>query len=502
MSFVTKLFSSSSSSTPKECTADKHLKNPDLYCNQCKNTCCSKCFKSHSSHADKIVDIDQILSDSSVSNNIEGIIKFIDINKTKSIEIQQEFQSTIDTEYQEELLKITNYFKQLHDALHYREVDLKRELKSHYDENQEHFVTLTSALESNVHKCQEIISTLKDSNDNADVTIKKFNEFRLICIEAQKQLNITDNLFVPHKFKEAPVTEFDNLMGRNYIRSQLKGQQEKNQSIYMFYGTELKKFDLKTKKLELVPGISIPAGEKKLDSIWQSMCSTDKHLYIFSKAKWYKYEPESKVWSVKAMPMDNGGYQPVFYDGKKYIYILGGYINAVFHLNVHRFDITTEEFEMNFTTLNSGHQNTPFIINGDENQIYLCGGYHNKDTDALDIIDVEKKTVRTFRHFAPDGFPNLTSGCYIPFTDSIYMITREYLFFRFDMKEQKSYALSNPKGNSYYNRLLFDGDNTIYLISTKLKIMYEYNINTNVWSTTINDNFSPTSAYGSTLSPF
>ncbi|KYR01615.1 hypothetical protein DLAC_01615 [Tieghemostelium lacteum] len=483
------------------CTADKHLKNPDLFCNQCITTCCSKCFKSHSAHAEKIVDIDQILSESSVTNNIDGIMKFIEENSEKKLLIEETFKFTVEEEYQEEQQKITNYFKKLHDALHYREVDLKKELKSHFDDNQEQFVTMTSVMENNVKKCKEIIGDL-DSNKDQDNSIKKFNEFKILNLEFQKQLGADPKVspFVPYKFREVPLLEFDQIISRSIIKQFTnQGQARVYKNVYLYTNNSMQRFDFATKKLEKVDFVPM---DIKLDSIWQSMCSTDTNLYIFSKKNWCKWDPETTKWTVKPLPneTDNGGYQPAFYDGKKHIYLLGGYKGTTFYLNVTRFNIETEEFEFDFAKLNSSHQNDPIIIDGDEKMIYLCGGYHNKDTDTLDVLNVDTKQVVTEHHFAGDGFPNVTTGCYIPATNSIYMITREYLFFRYDVVTKTVYKLATAKGNGYYNRLFFDGDNTMYLTSTNLSNIHEYNINTNNW--TIGEAFHPSSAYSFAMTTF
>lgn len=474
-----------------ECFGDKHVKNQDLFCNECGIRVCSKCFKKHSAHAEQIVDIDQLLLDS--QNSIDNVVKFIDENVQRKNQLGQMFHGHIDQDFDSENNKITEYFKNLHDSLHYKEVDLKRELKSHYDENYEAFVKMSSIIENNVHQSQEILKLLDQNKDDSEMVLKKFNDFKILS--QTSKLDILS--FTQHKFKDVPYNDFETIVNKNVIKPPTHLDSNNNLYIYLFYN-ELERFNLKTKKLEKV---ETKPMERRPESIWQSMCSTSKHLYIFNNSWWWKYEPSTESWSVHTVPdnQDLGGYQPVFYDGKKHIYLLGGYKGSIFYLDVTRFDIETETFEFNFAKLNSSHQNNPVIINGDEKKIYLCGGYHNKDTDTLDLLDVDARTVTTLHTFRGNGFPNLTTGCYVPATNSIYMITREYLFFRYDMQERKVIPLANPTGNGYYNKLFFDGENTMYLMSTKLKGLWEYNIERNLWSLTISD-FNPNSGWGSTLS--
>ncbi|KYQ91958.1 hypothetical protein DLAC_07199 [Tieghemostelium lacteum] len=133
----------------KICTVSNHLIKAEHYCELCYEIICLKCFKKHEKH--KVVAVKQLYSK---LNNLTN-------EKEKNLEV---FTSDIQTQYDQQVATITSFFRDLHDQLYFKEVELKRELKSHYDDNLEQYTTVLSNLDQNIDLLNKITKEYENMN--------------------------------------------------------------------------------------------------------------------------------------------------------------------------------------------------------------------------------------------------------------------------------------------------------------------------------------------------
>ncbi|KYQ89007.1 FNIP repeat-containing protein [Tieghemostelium lacteum] len=80
----------------------------------------------------------------------------------------------ITTQYEKQVELVDKVFRELHDQLHLKQVDIKRELKSHLEENSEKHTMEISGLDNDITQLTDIINTLstdqkvKSENQNID----------------------------------------------------------------------------------------------------------------------------------------------------------------------------------------------------------------------------------------------------------------------------------------------------------------------------------------------
>ncbi|KYQ92941.1 hypothetical protein DLAC_05539 [Tieghemostelium lacteum] len=163
------------------CTPEKHLKPLEIFCRDCNVYFCLKCLAIHKSH--EIVDgenyFDEVMQQSEKLK--EQFKEQLILKKDEKKDKEEHFQNEITTQYEKQVELVDKVFRELHDQLHVKQVNIKRELKSHLEENSEKHTMEISGLDNDITQLINIINALstdqkgKSENQNID-KVKLINQ--------------------------------------------------------------------------------------------------------------------------------------------------------------------------------------------------------------------------------------------------------------------------------------------------------------------------------------
>ncbi|KYQ91624.1 actin binding protein E [Tieghemostelium lacteum] len=197
-----KLFSKEKNS--EKCTATIHLKESDMYCRECAAVLCKKCLKSHHKHT--IIDIDDLFVEVvNQSGEIERLKKSIMEKESDKVLIQKTFTKDIQEEHDKEIESISKYFRDLHDQLHVKEVELKRELNSYHDDNTEKLVECLSKLDMEIQHSNDFLKEINIMKEQSEpdkmIFVEKYIQVARHLLQVKSPNNIYSDY---HKFKVNP----------------------------------------------------------------------------------------------------------------------------------------------------------------------------------------------------------------------------------------------------------------------------------------------------------
>ncbi|KYQ91611.1 Kelch repeat-containing protein [Tieghemostelium lacteum] len=498
-----------------KCQNNIHLKVAELYCSSCMCLVCSRCFSGHLQH--QVGSLDDIYED--VLKEIKTVASDIKTAITQKTEEKEKnkviFETSITTHYDNQLSTITDYFRNLHDSLHYKEVELKRELKSYHDDNIQYYTEQLSKLDNQISESHQFIQRISNSNlptENVELNIKFdliqsyfsskkiFKEKNEIgTAETETQTKNQDKQEELDKYQiyflKATETNSNTLLDSLFLQK----SKSKGTRIIVFgeRGTEIftrGRDSIYNKTLLLPHGSPNECSmQKNTYYMYQSNSFADKTYCFFKNNFWELNHDDAKPrWIIRASPIPHSALSTI-YDGVDSIYIFGGFDGLTStHLNsIWRFNVKTEKFELLPCTLPVA--GCVFSLSVHENKIYVVGGYgkaYGGAIDRIDVLDTTTKTVTNICILKDVGFPIKLSfvGVYVHKLNCVYILD-ENRFYQYSLETKqlvKIYDLStiNIIGPSQYHKAKFyyDGDNTLHLFTSASKDLYTYNISENTWS--------------------
>ncbi|KYQ92052.1 meprin and TRAF domain-containing protein [Tieghemostelium lacteum] len=237
------------------CKSEKHKSTIDMYCKECNKFICLKCFKNHLSHAtNNIMVITDLVEER--PKIIEDLRIFSKETEHKKIQNDEIFKSSVQDPYDQNFLKISNYFRSVHDALHFKEVELKRELSSHYDENRENYIKLVSKMEHDIKNSNILFKELKinqnmnnnsnnsSSSNNNNIYLDFFkNSVRSKMLLATEKSEY-EFKYDTHLFQEGstPVSKFTDLIELIHIDNESENQPRKSPEPQSLFPLIIKEF--------------------------------------------------------------------------------------------------------------------------------------------------------------------------------------------------------------------------------------------------------------------
>ncbi|KYQ89280.1 hypothetical protein DLAC_09940 [Tieghemostelium lacteum] len=482
------------------CKKNQHLRAAEMYCKDCFQLLCLKCLKQHSTHF--IVDVHE---DEEVKSCLEDthlleeqLKKLITSSQDQRESNIQSFNDITLEPFQKETDKISVFFRNLHDSLHVKEVELKRELKSYFDDNQENLILCNSKLDDNLVKSQNLIQALTTAKQDTTSTL---NESLIkLSMETKKFLAATSsngeelNKNINYFHGASSLNAFDELIGSFTIkkrRAYTPGPHKHTRARYIYcYGSEFERYDLlEDYKLEKIPVLGDKLSNRMYLNVRQSMMvSTSDNLFIFCHANYWKYTPETKTWFMGTFDngYEGGTCQSAIWDGGNYIYLFGGSVRSVNHSHINRFNIIESTFEYQYHNLRFPCRNlTPLLVPG-EDQIYLISGYSQTSNlvDYIDLYDLKTNSIMQITNHTthPQHPQMIISAVYVHFQKCIYLLTYTHQFFKFDLATSIFTSITSPLNESDLDSRLLYFDNTIYLIPKGIRAVHEFSIIDNKWS--------------------
>ncbi|KYQ93969.1 hypothetical protein DLAC_04860 [Tieghemostelium lacteum] len=234
------------------CTVERHIKSQDLFCIDCVVTLCSKCLSGHKLHDTIDIDdfYDEIKHHKDDNKNIAQLLKELEQEKTNQ---QNNYHKEVEIQYEKQINLIDKKFRELHDLLHFRQVDIKRELKSQYDDNSEKYAILLSQLDyqilqlstsqsSNNYKNDEnnkistitkyikslqLSESLKNNNSNNNNNNNNYNsEFKILSI-SENDFDVVQNSILQLQCKESTA-----IIAKPKQQPQIEQLQQHNTSVH------------------------------------------------------------------------------------------------------------------------------------------------------------------------------------------------------------------------------------------------------------------------------
>ncbi|KYQ92440.1 hypothetical protein DLAC_06420 [Tieghemostelium lacteum] len=129
------------------CTIDNHINTQEIFCKDCKAALCLSCLNLHNKHDTIYIDdFYEEIQENAQSIRSKSTQYCTEIESDKYIQ-SSHFQKEITKQYEDEISLVDKLFNELHDQLHFKQMDIKRELKSYFDDNIEKHTMFISELD-------------------------------------------------------------------------------------------------------------------------------------------------------------------------------------------------------------------------------------------------------------------------------------------------------------------------------------------------------------------
>ncbi|KYQ89045.1 hypothetical protein DLAC_10269 [Tieghemostelium lacteum] len=323
------------------CKDGKHFKSL-LYCFSCKTeSFCKrcKCYPDHKGHEFVEIDIFYVEMVKNSSIHMDTIKSRISNQQKQREDIEKEFREQVEEFYRVQVEDIGKHFRELHDQLHFKELELKRELKSYHDENVELYMTKLSELDKQLHQFTSALESHKQlvSNNNLDNKVSLIENHISAVNELKRKRDPIDYVIM------TPILKY------NPDEMQLVTKEDK-WARYFF------NFLIPTKEIERVDIIDDTSTIQKFEESpeWGftnvSKCQVDDLLYyVFGEGKYFvvNIEPfntkEKPEWSQGLLNFGNPyaySTHNTIYDGIGTIYFAGGYsIENINYIDLYRINV-------------------------------------------------------------------------------------------------------------------------------------------------------------------
>ncbi|KYQ89013.1 hypothetical protein DLAC_10233 [Tieghemostelium lacteum] len=482
------------------CTENNHVSSLNTHCKYCKTNICHNCEDVHKEHY--TIPIDQYQEElngqsKAISNYLESYLKCLKERKL----FNDSFFTKIKDKYEKQVEDVDKLFRDFHDQLHVKQVELKRELKSYYEENSEKYTICQSQLELDIASIDEKFKEMS----RIDTTQFNVDQSRLIT-------NYMENPIVDNKSKtfyelptldfEAIGNKFENRMTKIKIKSiskkacPIKFSEKlvfddipinKSQNLYLYNRTTglevLGLFDeFKVTQVQSSPAIS-PAS---LFPYWQTM-SDQSLLYLIAgdKIAYLNNKKNDPTWIIKQVPqLCEYEFRSSISDNKGNIYMIGDKLGSGSWSNIYTMSIGN--FEIKHIGTIKGYSNWQTLSFGSGSWLYICSGFKT-NVLKFNIKTYQLESLGSLIPIVSTSLLNTSYSCYAG--NLIFVISNiEPRFIEYNIKLNRSKILELDSKvipcHNYNNlaKILYDHDQYIYYFVIGAKCISRYNILQNEWS--------------------
>ncbi|KYQ89638.1 prespore-specific protein [Tieghemostelium lacteum] len=494
-----------------KCKGNQHQRGSILFCYTCQQSICSACILPHQSTQHKLMDneevFDKILMEPKpFINNLNSQID--NYNQIKIVN-QSVFQSEIKDHYNRQMTSIQSHFRDLHDQLHIREIEIKREINSHLEENTEQFSSFISNIDNEISKSNFILNEIQNpttshTNSKCSFISQYSNQiFHNISNNTENNYNYNNNNnnnnnnIIDYKiasFKESSSINNSILSIQLQLNRFCRNSKSKEKNIIYRYSSRVgvEKIDLETGKTSLIIDNTREYSPISGGRFLYQCNSNDSTICIFNRLNYWFLDCDSinPRWKIGNLPFDSYDLQSTIYDGKENIYLIGGFLKSGVDNNgetikkMYKFNVKSELFTC------IGELPIDCGLNGlsldEDGNILIIGGfnYKHKFLNRIYRLNVSNNSLDVvFENTTLFGITLLRNGVYVPKHKSFYILTKDSKFFRLDRNgityKLKSHSQSR---DGFMERFYYDGDNFINLIGHTEKSISRYNIKLNSWS--------------------
>ncbi|KYQ92868.1 RING zinc finger-containing protein [Tieghemostelium lacteum] len=502
----------------EKCSAEKHLSLAEQYCKQCNQLVCKQC---NSEHQHSLMNYYQVIQE--IAQDSAGLNDKLNLWREDKKVHDELFKIQVQDKYDSQLELVSKHFRDLHDILHFKEVELKRELKSYQDENLELYTTIVSQLEHEIQSSTEFLHEFKDvsqvdhdpvsSNNNQQNSDEVKSQVLEKYYKFKKNTNGDDNCknqdYQVVSLNESLIINVSNTIGTMELKKRFRNIINKNNNdtiIYRYSSKGVERININHDETTLIVG-NEAVGQPPSNNngyLYQNN-SADGMLILFGSRKYYMLDTKEKnpVWVTGdwTTNREKTWYQPTIYDGKQYVYIVGGANNgdeANFKAgrDIYKFHVSTQTFE-SVGELPVTSRFHSLSIDGDF--VYVFGQNNSKESymNRIDRFNVNTGIVEPIYKATEaqikGGF-GVVTGCFDTQTKYCYCMGQQFTFFRYDPSDKSSKVLQpfpiaatdkrpllhckihldQPKGLIYFYYLQ-DSSSTTDSISV-------YNIKENQWT--------------------
>ncbi|KYQ89106.1 hypothetical protein DLAC_10338 [Tieghemostelium lacteum] len=503
------------------CTETTHIYINEQYCKSCKTIVCSNCRTEHKDHelVYNASVFTELMNDSHVL--LETITKKVLDKGTEKEKKQVEFKEEIQDHYDSQLNLINSQFRLLHDLLHLKEVELKRELKSYHEDNIESLTSIISTMENDIENNNRLIKQLQNSHlDQSDSKSNFLLEYTSVEKEFKKLNNNNNNNNQKNNSnnndtKKLPTPSYTIATMNKYVLDNIQEKIETmdlskkeimNNQIhgnFIVYRMDPKigvtKINLKTGQVDTITGKNPQITTTYNNRMYQYnshnsqilLFEQDGRLYTLDTAKanpeWEELEL-MEILNLRCL-------STIYVAEHQMVYIFGGYIpgddkntDKCFKFNLQ----TRKLEEISKLFCESGCFN--LTIDLQLNQIFIIGGYVTQKNEFLNRIDsynFQTNEMSPVVDLGKLGLENVESGIWIPTNHSFYLLSKDKSFVRLDIKSMAIYKLISPPidGNVFSSTFQYNNNNELIVLASSKKSLYKYLIEENQWITMF-DNLS------------
>ncbi|KYR01397.1 hypothetical protein DLAC_01986 [Tieghemostelium lacteum] len=417
----------------------------------------------------------------------------IKCRQTKNFKEKCKIQETIKeivNNYNQQLVVISVEFEKLYKRLVEKEQELKDELIRDHEATLNQFQDQLEIIQLDMDNCDKVLEG--GVSDLADKDwVETDQEFYEIYYEYPmfQSLDLLGSAIDAQK-----LTKMDRVLN----------SRDRN-TLYRYNRyTGVHMHNIQTNESELLVSKDATDLPIHLGFFYQTHPCAGK-LHVFNEESFFVLNTNEKnpKWNSGPFLINDGtSAQSCISDGKDCIYISGGtnvrYVNrgSVSYIDndingqsgkkIYRFTISSQTFDyIADLPLASRYHSLTFH----EGYLYIIGGLNDHD-GYLNKIDRFNVNTREFENILPcieekSSYNHISSGFYDNTTKSIFYLSSEKHFSRFNMMDKSIETLKYPLDRNighFISKLYFDQfSNLAYLIVHEEKSIYQYNIKENTW---------------------
>ncbi|KYQ89010.1 hypothetical protein DLAC_10230 [Tieghemostelium lacteum] len=502
-----------------KCTLEKHLKPLEIFCRDCKVYFCLKCLAIHKSH--ETVDgedyFDELLQQSEKLKEQfeEQLILKTDEKKVK----EEHFQNEITIQYEKQVELVDKLFRKLHDQLHLKQVDIKRELKSHLEENSEKHTMEISGLDNDITQLTDIINTLstdqkeKSENQNIDKVklvyqitnhnkgTRKLSEYKISTLN-ETLVNIALDSVTLIELQEKIIRSPSQHSNNNNNNNNFTNKNNNNNNTIVSNSIELFKFykysnekglelhNLKSGEVRIINPNRINGSLLPFCS-WQSNSNQTIYVLTLDRVHYLNTSDVNPQWqSFKVNQLKNLAINSMIGDGKGNLFLLTP--SNIYKLVIGQQDMKQIGFINGFSTKQT-------MTLGNDGWMYIFSSMDVSHLHRFHPETNEIESVISSIPLIPTSFINESHACFTPKYSSLFVISiQDPTFVCYNISTKQCSILSideNIPIHEYFNngKLIYDNNDTIYYLVNNKKSVGKYSIDTQKWSILESPLFEPIS---------
>ncbi|KYQ89660.1 hypothetical protein DLAC_11782 [Tieghemostelium lacteum] len=490
-----------------------------MYCKCCKLCVCRKCISSHQSH--KVVDYEDVFREL-ITDPIQLGTSLQNIANEKLKERQTSedlFKNDVLQNHEKQLQIIDRCFRNLHDQLHIKEVQLKRELNSYLETNSEAYTTMISKIDFELNQSQQLgeqMHLLRDSTGSLNQHVNQLTLFQNYVYSLTQQPNTNNNNNNNNNQSLTNSTNNNNNNEKIEYQNYSVDEVELNKiseliqvvalsklknpvSYVMFYaksGLLCYSFDSVNPNNGNSIKLITPSGTigSPLYNGYYSVLPVvesqgKKRIFSFSYNRYYSMnlDTQNPQWSSTTTEVKSpASYINYVYDGKEHLYLLSGYSQMNILRTIYKFNIQLATYEeVGLLPIQSHLHSLAYYDNGVEPVVYIIGGYlKNQNLTRIDQYYCFSRNVSSLYDTKTFGINTIESGCFVTKLKSFYILSHDSTFYRIDCTTNTASPMAispKPRNQMLTSVLYYDGNNTIFLIEYSCCFVYMYNLKDNTW---------------------